>query len=172
MTTDNLFSERQRFRQIWLWLLIAGVNGIFIYGMISQVYLGHTFGNRPMSNTGLVIATLTMLLIPTLFLLLRLDTAIKQDGIYYRFLPFQFAYKRISWDRISKCFVREYNPIIEYGGWGLRIGLFGKGQAFNVSGNKGLQLIYDNGKRFLLGTQKPEEIKNVLQQLGQLTSDT
>lgn len=80
-------------------------------------------------------------------------------------------YKKISWDRISKAFVRQYNPITEYGGWGLRLGLLGKGKAFNVSGNKGLQLVYDNGKRFLLGTQRPEEVERVLKQLGRLTTE-
>jgi hypothetical protein len=66
--------------------------------------------------------------------------------------------------------VRQYNPITEYGGWNISIGLFGKGQAFNVSGNKGLQLIYDNGKKFLTGTQGPEEPEQLLKQIGHATA--
>ena len=124
-----------------------------------------------MSNGLLIFVTSGVLLLTLLFVFLRLDTAIQKDGIYYRFLPFQLTYKKISWDRISKAFVRQYNPITEYGGWGLRIGLFGKGQAFNVSGNKGLQLVYDNGKKLLLGTQRPQEIEQVLKQLGRDTTD-
>lgn len=172
MKTDNLFTERQHFRQIWLWALLIGINGIFIYGFVTQVFFGQTFGSKPMSNEGLGFTNAGVLLMTLLFVFLRLDTAIKQDGIYYRFLPFQWTMKKISWDRISKLYVRQYNPIAEYGGWGIRIGLFGSGQAFNISGNKGLQLVYDNGKKFLLGTQKSEEIEKVLQQLGQLKSDS
>ena len=124
-----------------------------------------------MNNGLLIFATLGVLLLSLLFVFLRLETTIKKDGIYYRFFPFQLTYRKISWDKISQSFVRQYNPITEYGGWGLRIGLFGKGQAFNVSGNKGLQLVYDNGKKFLLGTQRPDEIERVLKQLGRLTTD-
>jgi hypothetical protein len=169
MTTEKIFTERQHFRQIWLWALLIGINGLFIYGLVSQVFFGQTFGDNPMSNGQLIFATVGVFLLTLLFVFLRLDTAIQHDGIYYRYLPFQWKYKKITWDRISKVYVRQYNPLTEYGGWGLRIGLFGKGQAFNVSGNKGLQLVYDNGKKFLLGTQKPDDIKNILQQLGRLT---
>lgn len=171
MTTEKLFTERQYFRQIWLWALLIIINGFIIYGLISQVFFGRTFGDKPISNELLFFVTLGVLLLTLLFVFLRLDTVIKQDGVYYRFLPFQWTYKKISWDRISKSFVRQYNPITEYGGWGLRTGLFGKGQAFNVSGDKGLQLVYDNGKKFLLGTQRPDEIEQALKQLGRLTTD-
>jgi hypothetical protein len=171
LATENLFTERQHFKQKWLWALLTGINGLFIYGLVSQVFFRQPFGDKPMNNGQLIFATLGVLLLSLLFVFLRLETTIKKDGIYYRFFPFQLTYRKISWDKISQSFVRQYNPITEYGGWGLRIGLFGKGQAFNVSGNKGLQLVYDNGKKFLLGTQRPDEIERVLKQLGRLTTD-
>jgi hypothetical protein len=167
-TSDTIFSERQHFRQVWLWLLLIAVNGLFIYGFVSQAVFGQTFGDKPMGNTGLLITTIVMLLFTIFFWLLRLDTEIKKDGIYYRFYPFQLSYKQISWDRISKSFVRQYSPLTEYGGWGFRIGIFGNGQAFNVSGDKGLQLVYDNNKKFLIGTQNADEIEKTLKQIGQL----
>lgn len=168
MTTEKLFTERQHFRQIWLWALIIALDGLFIYGFISQVFYGHIFGLRPMSDGQLTFATIAIILMTLLFVFMRLETEIRQDGIYYCFFPFQLTMKKISWDRISKSFVRQYSPLWEYGGWGLRIGLFGSGWAFNVSGNKGLQLIYDNGRKFLLGTQHPQEIESVLKHLGRL----
>ncbi len=171
MKAENLFVERQHFKQIWLWALLIVINGLFIYGLVSQVFFGHRFGDKPISNLLHVFVTSAVLLLTLLFAFLRLDTAIQNDGVYYRFLPFQLRYKKISWERISQSFVRQYNPITEYGGWGLRIGLFGKGQVFNVSGNLGLQLIYDNGKKFLIGTQRPKEIEQVLKQLGHDTAD-
>jgi hypothetical protein len=172
MTTENIFTERQHFRQIWVWALLIGINGLFVYGLVKQVYFGQTFGDNPASNEVLIALTVMTFLISIGFIFIRLDTAIDKDGVHYRYFPFQRTMKNISWDRISKSYVRQYSPIGEYGGWGLRIGLFGKGQAFNVSGNKGLQLVYDNGKKFLLGTQRPDDIKNILQQLGRLTDDS
>ena len=171
MSTEELFREHQYFRQVWLWALIIGVNGLIIFGVVNQVFFGQTFGDNPASSIELILVTSGTLLLTVLFAFVRLDTAIQKDGVYYRFFPFQWHYKKISWGRISKSLVRQYNPITEYGGWGFRIGLFGKGRAFTVSGNKGLQLIYDNGKKLLLGTKRPEEIVQVLKQLGRFSTD-
>jgi hypothetical protein len=171
MTTEPLFTERQRFTQVWLWMLLLGVNAYSVYGLVKQVFLGEAFGGKPMSNQHVIIAVSLVFLVTILFAFLRLDTAIRQDGIYYRFLPFQWNYRKISWERILRASVRQYRPIAEYGGWGLRISMFGKGQAFNVSGDQGLQLVYDNGKKFLLGTQEATAIAQVLKKLGQLSPE-
>jgi len=42
---------------------------------------------------------------------------------------------------------------------------FGKkinGTTFNISGNKGIQLLLNNGKKILIGTQLEEKAKEVL----------
>ena len=169
MTSEILFSERQRFKQIWLWALLIGLNAFFIYGFVRQVVFAQPFGDKPISNWALALEPSILLLLTTLIAFLRLDTAIQKDGVCYRFLPFQRTFKKITWDRISASYVRGYHPMTEYGGWGLRIGIFERGQAFNVSGKKGLQLVYDNGKKFLLGTQKPGEMETVLKQLGRFS---
>ncbi len=98
---------------------------------------------------------------------LRLDTEIREDGIYYQLFPFHFKMRKIAFDDIEKVYVRKYNPLMEYGGWGIRLGLFGKGWAINISGNKGIQIEFKNKKKrkFLLGTQKPEEVEAVLNKL-------
>lgn len=168
MALENVFKEQQYFRQSWLWILLTGINGLFIFGLVKQVLFGEVFGNNPMNNETLIIITMITLVITISFIFIRLETVIDQVGIHYQYFPFQTTVKTITWDRISKSYVRQYNPIAEYGGWGLRLGLFGSGQAFNVSGNQGLQIVYDNGKKFLIGTQKPNEIIAVLEKLGQL----
>jgi hypothetical protein len=108
-----------------------------------------------------------LLSVSTLFA--RLETEIKPDGIYYRFLPIHFKSKRILWETISESYVIKYNPIADFGGWGFRLSIFGDGKALSISGDHGLQIVYNSGKRLLLGTQKPEEIKTVLRNLGKLS---
>lgn len=169
MDNNIIFSERQRFRQIWIWLILLGVNGLWIYAIITQVVNGQQFCNRPMSDTGLFIALGLTVLLTILFIAFRLDTEIKQDGIYVRFFPFYLTFRKYSWDKIAKSFVKQYNPIMDYGGWGFRLGLFGKGKALNVSGNKGIQIVLTDGTRLLIGTNKPDEAKQALQQIGHLT---
>ena len=166
MKEDILFSERQRFKQIWLWVLLLGINAVALFGFITQVFFGKTFGDEPASNGELAIVLALVTVISFFMYSFRLDTSILKDGIYYRFLPFQKKFKKIEWQSISKAYVRRYRPLIEYGGWGIRFGPLGT--AYNISGNKGLQLVLNSGKKFLLGTQKPEELERVLSHLGQI----
>jgi len=168
MNQEILFSERQKFKQWWLLLILLSVNALFMFGVYKQVILGQQFGNKPMSNTGLLAVT-GLIWLPTILIFIsRLDTIIKSDGIYVRFFPFHLTFKHYKWISLTKSFVREYSPLTEYGGWGLRLGLFGKGTAFNVSGNEGLQLEFNNHKKLLIGTNKPEELSETLSKIGQL----
>ncbi|MBX7155267.1 MAG: hypothetical protein K1X91_09905 [Bacteriodetes bacterium] len=158
MENDILFYEKQKFTQWWIWVIILGINGIMMYGIYYQVICGKPFGNHPMDNIGLLLMAIPMLLILVLFYVMKLETKIKSDGIYVRFFPFHIKFKHYPWQTISKAYVRTYSPIAEYGGWGLRLGLFGKGMAYNVSGNVGVQLEFANNKKLLIGTHKPDEI--------------
>lgn len=164
MNNEVLFSETQRFKQWWLWILLIGINGLMIYGVFTQVINGHTFGEKPASNSQLLIGAALSLLISIFVLSFRLDTQIKTDGIYVRLFPLQLTYRFFSWKSLLKCYVRKYNAIAEYGGWGLRLGLFGKGRAYNISGDEGLQLEFTNGKKLLIGTQKPQELTEVIEE--------
>ncbi len=168
MDNEILFTERQKFNQWWLWLILLGVNGLFLYGVFKQVIGGQQFGSKPMSDTGLIIATGLTILISLMFINFRLDTQIKKDGIYVRFFPFHIKFKHYSWDSLTKSYVRQYSAITEYGGWGLRLGLFGKGTAYNVSGDKGLQLEFKTNKKLLIGTNKADEITETLNKIGQI----
>jgi len=168
MENEILFKESQRFKQWWIWLILIGVNGIFIVGIIMQVFLEKQFGDNSMSNTALIILTGVFLLFTVFMLSLKLVTIIKQDGIYVRFFPFHFQFKHYNWDDLTKVYIRQYSPLKEYGGWGIRISLFGKGTAFNVSGDKGLQLEMGNNKKLLIGTNKPDQLTEALTKLEQI----
>jgi len=166
----DIFIEEQKFRKMYLWIILVTLNAFYLILIFQLVFFGEISGEIPGTRERLLIflQSAFIFLITLLMWHLRLDTAIRDDGIYYRYFPFQMKFRKISWSSISRCYVRKYNPIKEYGGWGLRFGLFGKGQAFNVSGNMGLQLVFNNGKRFLIGTQKPDELGESLKKLGRL----
>ena len=167
---EILYAENQRFKQWWLWLLLLGVHGLFLSGVYQQIIRNIPFGDKPMSNTGLILTECLLILITLVILNIKLDTQIKNDGIYFRFFPFQFSFIYVSWELLDKCFVRKYSPIKEFGGWGLRYSFWGNGKAYNISGNQGLQLELTNKKKILIGTQNPEEITAVLVKIKQLKS--
>lgn len=151
-----LFHEEQKFRQWWL-LVIVSVTSVFPWiGFFYQIVFGNKFGNNPAPDTFIIIIWLVFGIgFPLLFLSSKLITLVRQDGVYLKFFPFHRKFKFLALNEIESYEEREYRPIYEYGGWGIRYG-FG-GMAYNVSGNKGVQLIMKNKKKVLIGSQKSYE---------------
>ena len=100
------------------------------------------------------------------FLNVKMVTQIKTDGIYVRYAPFQLSFSYYSWDSISEIYIREYNALLEYGGWGIRISL--RGKAFIASGNTGVQIIFRDNSQVLIGTNQSDTIAKVLKELGRM----
>lgn len=165
MNDSILFSETQRFRQWWLWACLFALDGLFIFGIYEQILNGRAFGDKPASDAGLIFFSLIPFLLTAFFLMLRLETIVKDSGIYVRFYLFHLKVKHFPWVDIDRAYIKKYNALLEYGGWGVRVG-FGKGPAYNVSGNMGLQLVFNNKEKLLIGTRRPEELSRVLQKLG------
>ena len=167
MKNDLLFYEKQKFTQWWVWLILLLPTGIFILSTLGEFIFGLEHGYKRLNTSELVFTMLLFGCLYVFFYLIKLETIIKADGIYVRFFPFHFRFKHYEWEDLSNVYTREYCAITEYGGWGLRSGLFGKGSAYNVNGNKGLQLEFTNGKKLLIGTQKEHELKTLLVELKQ-----
>ena len=86
----------------------------------------------------------------------------RQDGLYIKFVPVHFSFKKIQLDNLKRHYVRTYDPIREYGGWGIKYGFGGK--VYNVSGDRGVQLKFTNKKDLLIGSQKPEQLDSAIEQ--------
>lgn len=160
---EATFCEVQRFRQIWLWLILAFAAAIFWFGFVQQIVFKVPFGTKPAPDIGLITIWLIVgVILPWFFYAVKLITLVKPDGIFFRFVPFHFSYCSIAFSDIQKCDIRSYHPIREYGGWGIRYGFHGK--AYNVSGDIGIQFELKNGKKILIGTQKPEEFLHAIKE--------
>ena len=154
-----MYTETQRFTQWWLWLILIGVWSSMVYSIITA---------PPQTNAAVYVSFGIGILLPLLFWQMRLITRITEEGIYVRFIPFHFKEKFFPWETITASYVRTYSPLKEYGGWGIKYGFNGQGLVYNVAGNVGLQLQFKEGEAILIGTQKGEEIKQVLVALGHL----
>jgi hypothetical protein len=142
---DIRYEEVQPFDQIWLWIMIGFEFAIMLIALL--------VAGTPLwtAAIGIGAMTLTMALLGSLKLYTRIDA----DGVHYRMFPFHFREQTLPWEEVDQIHVRQYSPILEYGGWGIRYGRNGK--AFNVRGNYGIQIVKKNGKRLLIGTQRPDE---------------
>jgi hypothetical protein len=158
------FSEVQRFRQAWLWLVV-----LFALGFVAWDIIEMLLHNISSHDRGEIVLNALFYVIPlfigVIFWIIRFDIRIDESGIYYRFYPIHARQRKIEWQEISKVYVRTYKPMMEYGGWGWRYSLR-NGRAFNISGNQGLQIIFKDGKKLLLGTKRPIEISDLLIELA------
>lgn len=151
-----LFKEEQKFTQWWLWVILIAIMILPIYGIYKQLIIGKPFGSKPMSDVGLIIFTICMLVFITLFFFMRLKTEIDQNEIRIRFFP--FVKKRIAWKDIKNVEVLKYGFV---GGWGIRFWTQ-YGTVYNTKGDEGLAIELTNGKKFLVGTQKKQELSEAI----------
>lgn len=159
-TIKTMFSESQSFRK-WLFVLVP-LHVFFFIGIYQQVLMNKPFGDNPMPDVGLFIAEGVMILITLFFFTLKLETIIDEKGVSVRFLPIYRSYRIYQWSDINEAYVREFSPLMEYGGWGFRRSMKGNGKAWTTAGDKGLQIVTKDGTMFLVSTQKPEELQAVL----------
>ncbi len=155
----KVFTEIQRFNQWWLIVLFIVVVLIVTYNLFTE-YHQIELGAGTKTLTSLVISLIILGLVTILIFSIKLTTRIDETGIYYQFFPFHFKLKKVEWVALTACYVRKYNPLLEYGGWGIRgLSRKGRGMAFNTKGNMGIQLEFKDGGKLLLGTQLPEKAK-------------
>jgi hypothetical protein len=157
-----IFEETQSFVGTWLWYLILGVSVLVIVGIGIAMIAPISGSNEEW--IAMIISIMVLTAVIALLTAAKLKVSIDSRSIYYRFAPFVNREKKLAKDDIKEIYVRKYRPIWEYGGWGYRF-RFRSGRALNVAGNMGLQLILKNGKKVLIGTQKPELMKTAVKHL-------
>jgi hypothetical protein len=162
--SKTLFTEKQKFRQIWLMIIVLAITLLMFWGFVQQIILGIPFGDKPAPDWMMYIIVLFPLVIFGFFYSLTLHTRVDKNGIAFKFFPVHRKARQINWESVDQVFVRKYRPMAEYGGWGFRRGR--GGFAYNTSGNMGLQIVLKDGKKILIGTRKPDELKRTLEKLG------
>jgi len=150
------------FREVQRWGL--GFRCLLVVFLILAAAVGVFAGVTGMRQEqrevfGIVIVVSCCVALPLGFICLnRLETEVRADGLYVRYFPFHRRFRRFEAEDLSECFARKYRPILEYGGWGIKGGWKG-GRAYNVSGNEGVQLVFKNGKRLLIGSKEANELE-------------
>ena len=135
------------------------------YMMVTQLVFGRPVGERPAPDVVLALLGSLMLAISAglMFLGLRgkLVTEVQESLLFVQHYPLS-RLRGIAYSSISECYARTYRPIREYGGWGVRFGFSGRGGAYNVSGNRGVQLVFTHEKPLLIGSQRADELAQAI----------
>jgi hypothetical protein len=151
-----LFHEEQSFRQPWVWILMLGSLPVMIASF--AVAFIHEQGKVQGLIVPALVSVPVMVAAIALVLLMKLTVEVEDGRLHVRFFP--LVKRNIPVAEIARWEARTYRPILEYGGWGIRFGW--KGMAYNVNGNRGVQLEFTNGKRLLIGSQRPDELATAI----------
>jgi hypothetical protein len=163
MRMKEQFYEKQRMNQSWLWLVLIVLVGFGSYTYIMQIIYDQPVGNKPMSDNGLYIFELFVLLLVLLFVFMKLETKIDENGIWMKYFP--FVKKEVSWDEIETAKLVTYN-FVGYGiRWGSKYGM-----VYNTKGDKGIAISLKNRRKFLIGTQEPQAVNEALQKFSTISS--
>jgi hypothetical protein len=161
MKSHFYFKEVQRPDQWWIWLLIVFVAVGSWTAFILQVVIGIDPDATLFSDViAWVVLVLVGIALPLMFFIIRLTVEVSPGKLSIRYMP--FLKKDLQPGDVNRTFTRTYHPIKEYGGWGVRWSRR-NGWAYNVSGDQGVQLELDNGKKLLIGSRKPDELQQALE---------
>lgn len=156
------FSETQGFNKWWHYMLAALPLTTFVVSLLFVQF--DIISNK--NNPPVAMLFIMMILIAVIFFiwfrLLKLYTSINEDGIEVNFKWLPFCQRKIAWSEIQSITIEEYLPIRDYGGWGVRYSMTGKGWCYNVAGKTGIKINYANGKQFLIGTQQAKEAQVII----------
>ena len=171
--TEIIYKEEQRFRNTFmivvatfLWVFM---NFLYVYGFYLQIVLDIPFGTHPMPDFGLILVGFFVVTITTalfvLFIKSNLVIIVAKEGLYYRYVPFINKFRKIEAIQILFCESRVYKPLRDFGGWGIRYNMKTRTSCYNVRGNMGVYLELANGKKLLLGSQKPHDLLHAINQI-------
>ncbi|MAZ72978.1 MAG: hypothetical protein CMC70_07500 [Flavobacteriaceae bacterium] len=157
----RIFTENQKFNQWWVLLLIYG---LFLVSTVGILHGIATISEENLADffIGIVPPFLILGLISAALFTTTLKTRIDEKGIYYGFSPFQKKLQLAPWEEIEAVYIRKYKPLSEFGGWGYKFSMKGNGKVYNTKGNMGIQIVFKDGKKTLVGTQHPDEASQVI----------
>ena len=168
------FEEEQRWNlpgaRIILMAVALGTAVVCVYLIYWIEFNGETYGNPVDTNRGMIFTaggcSLTCWIIYFMLTLSRLYIKITDNGVFFRFSPYHNKERFISKEEITAFSVRKFNVYREFGGYGLKKIKGKKTWALTVKGNTGLEIIMQNGKKVMLGTQRPDFILTAMEKMS------
>lgn len=150
-----VFQEVQSFRLKRQFVLLAippaGMTFLFVW----QVVLGHAWGKQPLSNPSVMGGTIFLWLVYARLVTVRLVTRV-HDGELAVGLRGLWRARRIPLSQIQSAEAITYDPLRDYGGYGIRTARHGA--AYIAGGNRGVQLELVRGGSLLIGSARPDDL--------------
>jgi hypothetical protein len=153
--SEPLFYEEQKFRQARLRILTAMLPVAMSLLAILQVGFGYSFGKHPMSNVSVIGWAIFLWLVYFRLMTVKLVTEVWPDAVTIA-LRGLWRTNRVSIDAVQSAKVVTFDPVQDWGGYGIRANR--KGRAYLAAGNQGVKLELIGGRCVLIGSQRPYEL--------------
>jgi hypothetical protein len=156
-----VFREEQHFHQWWVWVLVMVPAGLSWWPFVEQIIRGNSVGQNPGPDWLIwLVWILIGLGLPFLFGYAALIIEVFGTAVFVHYRP--FARRTILFEEIERADARSYNALKEYGGWGIK-GWSKAKMAYNVSGDKGVELTLVDGRSVMLGSRRADELASAIQ---------
>ena len=151
-----IYREEQRFGW-WIYALLAIIMA-FAWSLMEGITpIGQGFAGRHHRTFVFGVAAGLVLPVGMVVGVLRMTTLVMPTDVrvWFGFIP---TYRRIiPITCIARVEVVQYRPILDYAGWGIRYGKDNE-RVLSARGNRGVRLHMVDGSKFLIGSQRPEEL--------------
>ena len=153
------FTEKQHIKLWWLYILL-GIETIIVCSILFLDQNGMSFTELKDAYFLPVLAVLIPY--PIVYVVTKNSLTLKIDetGINFSYWPFA-RNKTILWAEVNRLYIRKYDALGEYGGWGYRNRLWfkmkDKAYIFNDQ-NLGLQIELKEERKILFSTAKLDEL--------------
>ena len=146
------FREEQRFGG-WVWVLMAVIAVPVIFASVGIA------GRDPGAALAILMGPVVIVGVLALLAFAKLVTEVDERGIRVSF-HLLWPTRDIPLDDVQRAHAMEYNPLLDYGGWGVRLSW--KGWAFNTGGAEGVLLETKSGKRIMIGSRRAKDLEEAI----------
>jgi hypothetical protein len=132
--------------------------GLLVLAMLFVVFVTTVavVFSRPNDALLLAIAPVVVILVAALISLSHLDVDVTDSEVTIAFRHL-WPTRRVAFGDIVGLEVKRYRPLIDYGGWGVRLGP--AGWAYTTGGDVGVKIRLRKGLPVLIGSRHPEELE-------------
>jgi hypothetical protein len=155
------FHEAQALRQWHGRIILALPPAALLFIAVRQLAFHHPWGNPPMSDGSVIFLTILLVGVYIRLITIRLVTELRSGGLSIG-LRGLWRRRRVPLQSIRSATAVQYDAVGEYGGYGVRSGP--RGLAYIANGNRAVQLELKDGRKLLIGSQRPEELAQKIMQ--------
>ena len=152
--TEIIYQEKSSMK-LWAFILIPILSVVVLLDVL--INNSPKFTQDPEAQWTIIIPILVFLLL----FFIKLEWEFTESDFRYRFFPFIIKERIIQYSDIQNMSVMKINPLLEFGGWGLRRGKLGK--AYTTDGNLIIHIELKSGQKLNFTVKNNVEVERIIQ---------